>query len=264
MHLSCLRRWQTTLLSQRLTSERLLQAAQCQVCRKPLKIDGAPLLPSVAHCALQVRPGTLLVATEKLEGTGRTFHRSVILICRTAADTDTQFGGRVKGVDISRVIADTTLLRAAAGSGLSLELRSGGPVCGGRLGVVHFIALTTLVAFQGHSSAIFEAPQEGESAPVALLGPDRCEGYSHTHAVELVQRAVTHAEAASTANVALHAGTLVLCRGHAAWAPGQLESEIQMGNWATCQGTHRDVLETPASELWEHLWASGRLVRARQ
>merc|ERR1712129_331006 len=120
-----------------------------------------------------------------------------------------------------------------------------------------FIALTTLVAFQGHSSVILEAPREGESAPAALLGPDRWEGYSHTHAVELVQRAVTHAGAAAAASVALHAGTLLLCRGHAAWAPGQLESEIQMGNWATCQGTHRDFLETPATKLGERLCASG-------
>jgi len=41
--------------------------------------------------------------------------------------------------------------------------------------------------------------------------------------------------------------------GYAGWGPGQLESEIAAGAWATVVATSQLLFDTPAEELWEQL-----------
>lgn len=57
-----------------------------------------------------------------------------------------------------------------------------------------------------------------------------------------------------------------LFAGHAAWAPGQLESEIQEGSWRIVEGRADLVFTTKPLELWEHTstFGSELVVRASQ
>lgn len=248
VHLGCLRRWQNIVVNQRMTEASQTRAAVCPVCREELVVDGKALRPSVSAVVWSGRVGTLLVATENLEGEGRTFHRSVILVCQV------ENRGQVRGVDVTHEVeVEDSVKNAAseAASSLSVHVLRGGPVCGGRLGVVQYAVLATFRE-AGRNAALLE-PQS--SAP-ALFGP---EPWVTLSAADAVQLSRSTARSRHTA----HPEQLLFFRGHASWGRGQLESEIRCGNWATCIASAADVFETPRAELWERLWASGRLARSQ-
>ena len=128
VHVGCLRRWQRASL----TSP---NSARCSVCTVPFALK--PKLPPGAP-----QVGSLLVASPELSGT---FARTVVLLTHASA-------GGVTGVILNKP-SDTPCVppdllsrveRDAASRGTRVAWHRGGPVCGGRLGVVSFAALHTL------------------------------------------------------------------------------------------------------------------------
>ena len=128
VHVGCLRRWQRASL----TSP---NSARCSVCTVPFALK--PKLPPGAP-----QVGSLLVASPELSGT---FSRTVVLLTHASA-------GGVTGVILNKPF-DTPCVppdllgrveRDAASRGTRVAWHRGGPVCGGRLGVVSFAALHTL------------------------------------------------------------------------------------------------------------------------
>merc|ERR1719160_890048 len=238
VHLGCLRRWQASGVGHRLTPESLDRAATCGVCGAKLVIDGVQLRPQIADVVLSVGVGTLLVATANLTGEGRTFHHSVILICEYDAS-----GGRVRGIDLTRRFDEVPGFPEGA------AVFSGGPVCGGRLGVVQYVMLRT-TPDAAHSKQV---PLKGrDERPVVLYCPDPWEGYDTQRAMSYACHALAERRGCN----------LRMFRGHAAWGRGQLEAEIYRGNWAVCQGSISDVEDIAPEELWSELHASGRLAHA--
>jgi len=238
VHLGCLRRWQASGFGHRLTPESLNRAGVCGVCGATLVVDGEQLHPQIADVVMSVRSGTLLVATANLTGQGRTFHHSVILICEYDAS-----GSRVRGVDLTRYLEDQP------GFPAGVAVFSGGPVCGGRLGVVQYVMLRT-TPDAAHSKRV---PLKGrDGRPVVLYCPDPWEGYDTQRAVAYARHVVEEQSDC----------TLRMFRGHAAWGRGQLEAEIYRGNWAICEGCIADVADTAPEELWARLHGSGRLAQA--
>jgi putative AlgH/UPF0301 family transcriptional regulator len=257
VHLSCLRKWQSSLLGHRVHRDSIARAASCPVCTQPLIVDGVRLEPEVPAPAQHIGPGTLLVATENLEGEGRIFHHSVILVCKACES------GRVHGVDISREAESSDPVKRAAafafssgGSNVNLEVRVylGGPVCGGRLGVTQYIALSSLQELNGDSAPVLPNPAPSGSK---LFAPDPWQGKEARAAADLLRQAFDYQVATPTGLREL----LMFFRGHAAWGRGQLEAEIHRGNWATCLAQSEDILVTPGHHLWSHLRESGRLTR---
>jgi len=258
VHIGCLRRWQVALLSRRLTPESMAQAALCSVCRAPLVVDGAPLEPVVARPARSVHAGMLLVATENLDGEGRSFHRSIILLCQVVPQ------GRTCGVDISRLLvpAPEGPVRGAIqglGESTSIQVRtfSGGPVCGGRLGVVQYTVLSTFREEPGNCGVVL-APS---AASPGLYGPEPWVNLDARHAANVIcrtQSADRHGQGDDQQD------WLFLFKGHAAWSRGQLEAEIQRGNWSTCDANFEDILASinMPRQAWHRLQSSGRLARA--
>jgi putative transcriptional regulator len=51
--------------------------------------------------------------------------------------------------------------------------------------------------------------------------------------------------------------------GHAAWAPGQLESEVSRGFWKSARVDARSLFETPAHLLWPELSRRASMTTAR-
>ena len=45
----------------------------------------------------------------------------------------------------------------------------------------------------------------------------------------------------------------VVYAGYAGWAPGQLEAEIERGDWHVAPGRSEYVFDTDASEVWSRL-----------
>eukprot|EP00747_Dinoflagellata_sp_TGD_P218752 gnl/TRDRNA2_/TRDRNA2_90956_c0_seq1.p1 gnl/TRDRNA2_/TRDRNA2_90956_c0~~gnl/TRDRNA2_/TRDRNA2_90956_c0_seq1.p1 ORF type:complete len:422 (+),score=44.21 gnl/TRDRNA2_/TRDRNA2_90956_c0_seq1:64-1266(+) len=257
VHVGCLRRWQATLMGRRLTPEILARAAACPVCQQPLMVDGQALQPVVSDVVHSVHPGTLLVATEALSGEGRTFHHSVILMC------EVEGAGRIRGVDLSRVISPGDILTEAVhavSSEMEVRVHSGGPVCGGRLGVTQYIVLSTFREL-GRSTMVL--PPTAAGAP-GVFSPSRWIGLEVDKAAETVRKAAPTAVREANGSPGQRQ-KLLLFKGHCAWGRGQLEGEIHKGNWATCVATAADIFETPPEELWHRLRASrGRLVSVGQ
>eukprot|EP00927_Polykrikos_kofoidii_P065356 TRINITY_DN61114_c0_g1_i1.p1 TRINITY_DN61114_c0_g1~~TRINITY_DN61114_c0_g1_i1.p1 ORF type:complete len:376 (+),score=35.73 TRINITY_DN61114_c0_g1_i1:65-1129(+) len=288
VHVTCLRKWQTAILSHRLTDESVRRAMVCEVCREPLVVDGHTLEPVIPKCARSLCVGTLLVATENLEGVGRTFHHSVILVCQFES------GGRVRAVDLTRALpldgldtffrcssehasAVRTAISAASSAQQCAPVATsafgnptegapapsetlpippvrclqGGPVCGGRFGVVQYTVLATFVEPSRSSQVL--APSDDTRGLY-------CSGIWETlNARELAVAVHRFVHRLGGAESDGQGAQLLLFKGHTAWARGQLESEIQRGNWAVCMVTAADIFGTPSSELWERLRASGRL-----
>ena len=246
VHLGCLRRWQAVLLGRRMTREDLAKASRCPVCKTALVVDGQELRPVLPPAVHAVRVGCLLVATEHLEGEGRTFHRSVVLVCHM------EDGGRARGVDLTRPVRPKGTLQEAIGeaSGAGLEVQAffGGPTCGGRLGVVQYIVLGTF-AEPWRPAPVLQASPQGSAAELYCPGPWL--GLDAGAAAEAVRRAAGRGGGEK----------LLVFQGHAAWGRGQLEGEIHRGNWAVATAQAADVLEVPATELWSSLQRSGRLSR---
>jgi len=208
------------------------------------------------------RTGSLLVATENLDGEGRTFHRSVILVCESGQD------GPVRGVDLTRAAgagdAVLTAARDLPAAAAAVDVLRGGPVCGGRLGVVQYAVLATIalaVRRGGLARAVLEPSGPSSASSPGVYVPDPWVTLEAREAVQLLRTVFDRATAGSASEEPPPPTHLRLFCGHAAWGRGQLEAEIGRGNWATCEATAADVLETPKEELWDCLWASGRLSR---
>ena len=130
VHVVCLRKWQRVSLGSYEKHDSI-----CNVCKAPFALPPPPLPKS------RIRAGMLLVATEALMGT---FSKSVILLCEVTPEG-------AHGVVINRPVnpamsGPLQSVEAAAGrhGPLPLEWRSGGPVCGGRMGIVNYTVLHTV------------------------------------------------------------------------------------------------------------------------
>jgi putative transcriptional regulator len=44
--------------------------------------------------------------------------------------------------------------------------------------------------------------------------------------------------------------------GHAGWAAGQLDEELDTGSWITCTASQRIVFDTKAEEMWDRVLLS--------
>jgi len=148
VHVACLRKWQRTCPSRK-------HARSCQVCTCRFALSPkAPKVPPVAV-------GSLLVADAEL-GSG-TFHRTVVLVCRISASG-------AHGVIINRPALSLPRLFSPdgefsdAGAAVS-DWRRGGPVCGGRLGVLHYTVLHTLPGAASAPQPVRFSPLLGRSAP---------------------------------------------------------------------------------------------------
>eukprot|EP00929_Paragymnodinium_shiwhaense_P112781 TRINITY_DN81054_c0_g1_i1.p1 TRINITY_DN81054_c0_g1~~TRINITY_DN81054_c0_g1_i1.p1 ORF type:complete len:321 (+),score=30.09 TRINITY_DN81054_c0_g1_i1:157-1119(+) len=257
VHVACLRRWQAALLGRRLTRQSIARATLCPVCQEPLVIDGEVLEPAVSPDVGMVQPGTLLVSTQNLEGVGRPFHHSVILL------TDVDPNGRIRGMDMTRLVPsnEAALADALAAPAVKacreqrqVRVLAGGPVNGGRFGVIKYAFLSTCDTIWAAEQVL---PSEGGRP--GLFAPHPWVNLSVEAAAQGVRRFCSQDSGAATD----HKHYLIIFKGHAAWGCGQLQGEIQRGNWELCMATMDDIAATPPGELWATLRASGRLRHSR-
>ncbi|EOD18254.1 hypothetical protein EMIHUDRAFT_196406 [Emiliania huxleyi CCMP1516] len=265
VHEDCLRKWQKTSP---------FTASACNVCMTTFAL--APPKPR------QVRAGMLLVAEPSLHGT---FSQAVILLCEITPDG-------AHGIVVncpSEVMQSTSLavayevsrLRQSGGSGpgspaspLMIEWRRGGPVCGGRLGVVRYTLMHTLGSRFGSIEVLGAeevAAGTGESVVARWRGAD---GAAETessygfrspaalgtnHAARLIN---SLSAVATIEHAAARAGAVppvaLLFVGHCRWGRGQLQAELARGSWRLCEGRVADVLGDNV-QLWQELQRSGRL-----
>ena len=148
VHLQCLRQWQSSQARNTTLddSSTTYTAAGyiCNVCNSPY-LSRPPAVQRVRVNLL--RRGTLLVSKQT---TGRTFHQTVILLLNDVIGG--AFGLIINSPlsESARMTTDSTQIMNTHPEGgqeeqqsYSIEWRRGGPVCGGRLGVVQCIILHT-------------------------------------------------------------------------------------------------------------------------
>ena len=251
VHVGCLRRWQRASL----TSP---NSARCSVCTVPfaLKSKLPPGAPQV---------GSLLVASPELSGT---FARTVVLLTHASA-------GGVTGVILNKP-SDTPCVppdllsrveRDAASRGTRVAWHRGGPVCGGRLGVVSFAALHTLDGPRpagwpppaaSSSVLLSEGGGGGRSVSVALDADGDGRAPATIRAADLP---------AAVSRLARQGGSdtkaVLLYLGFARWGRGQLAMEYGERRWGSRPATVADVLDVPAAELWQRCRDDPSLVHAR-
>ncbi len=250
VHVGCLRRWQRASL----TSP---NSARCSVCTVPFALK--PKLPPGAP-----QVGSLLVASPELSGT---FARTVVLLTHASA-------GGVTGVILNNpfdtpCVPPDLLSRVecdAASRGTRVAWHRGGPVCGGRLGVVSFAALHTLdgprPAGWRHPAAsssvlLSEGGGGGRSVSVALDADGDGRAPATIRAADLP---------AAVSRLARQGGSdtkaVLLYLGFARWGRGQLAMEYGERRWGSRPATVADVLDVPAAELWQRCRDDPNLVHA--
>lgn len=250
VHIGCLRRWQAARAEQGVNFAR---SSSCLVCCQPFIVDGQVLqrrVPSAGPHSVQ--PGDLVVSTTNLDGEGRTFHRSVILICNVRP-------GGIHGVDLTRHLCvpasseDSVLKQAQTLSSphLGIQVFRGGPTEGGRLGVLRYFAVATFPASRCGMTILQPAP---EIPGLYCLQP--WSGLSDQQAMQVLRET---SQASSQHRLAGRRQLLLIFCGHAAWGQRQFEAEVRSGSWSLGRAQVSDVLETRPIDLWNELQVSGRL-----
>lgn len=280
IHVRCLRRWQ------RSSSRDPERAQVCTVCRSTFALP--PLPPPEPP----VKVGTLLVASPDLRGT---FARAVVLLThfesrtikgfilnkpgpavlvdasardrRPAAAEPTPPGAADAPAPEALDGAEDGTGGAAGGDGascsrfgaLDVSWRRGGPVCGGRLGVVSFGALHDLGCSAGESIVT----ELGGTVVLPMQGALPASWSANEIRARLGVMSARREAACGGAcggDDEPPRGRALVFVGHAAWGRKQLAHEWAEGRWATCDATAADVFDAPPSEdAWEALRESGRL-----
>lgn len=158
VHLECLRQWQRQQvrnLGEDQTTTYSAAGYTCNVCNSPYLIR-PPAVRSVRRSLL--KRGTLLVSRPNV---GRTFQRTVVLLLSNICESPFGVFGLIINSPLQEALTPNNLLlqqeevnvqegdnpegnnNEQSTSNLSIEWRRGGPVCGGRLGVVHYTVLHT-------------------------------------------------------------------------------------------------------------------------
>lgn len=158
VHLECLRQWQRQQvrnLGEDQTATYSAAGYTCNVCNSPYLIR-PPAVRSVRRSLL--KRGTLLVSRPSV---GRTFQRTVVLLLSNISESPFGVFGLIINSPLQEESTPNNLLlqqeeanvqegddsegnnNAVSTNNLSIEWRRGGPVCGGRLGVVHYSVLHT-------------------------------------------------------------------------------------------------------------------------
>ena len=163
---------------------------------------------------------------------------------------------------------------------LQLHYRRGGPVCGGRLGVVSYVLLhnhpTDLSGLPSatliRDIATTASPNEDEEGAAATAPPpaamlrvshDRSNSpgsWSLQEVTSLLGTLNDEAATASAASAATPPMAACVIKGYARWGRGQLEDEIARGSWEICDGAIEDVLHSSGEAQWDELRRSGRLL----
>jgi len=287
VHEVCLRKWQKAKAYSSRGGPR--HDAVCNVCMTPFALPPPPPPPLPT-----VRAGSFLVAAPSLSGI---FHQTVILMCEVDAHgahgviinrPTTQPGAsRARPHDEEprdEVEKITRELQARGMGQMQVGWQRGGPVCGGRLGVVNYTVLHSLsglapfpstIVVTGSSSteggadgraeggAEGSASGEGGMASCASVlvvceprGNIPPASLSRTDLLKLMAKMAQQAvEAPSLTGQVLRA---IVCTGHCSWARGQLQNEIARGSWQVCDATAEEIYDS-GEDLWERLRASGRL-----
>lgn len=206
IHWRCLEKCQQSALRSGVASHK------CTVCLETFSVTLAMTEIPPLHS------GKLLVANESLEGT---FSRSVILLCHADAI-------RARGLVLTRP------LRQPPGEMQGMLPRTvflrGGPVCGGRFGLVRYvIGRVGRVPHASFPHAVALADDDGSSRKVWL--PDTWSPLGFREMLALVTRLLDEDEDCE----------VLIFAGYCAWGPQQLDGELRQGVWGLVDGTLSDV-----------------------
>eukprot|EP00546_Thalassionema_frauenfeldii_P002788 CAMPEP_0178938322 /NCGR_PEP_ID=MMETSP0786-20121207/26265_1 /TAXON_ID=186022 /ORGANISM="Thalassionema frauenfeldii, Strain CCMP 1798" /LENGTH=371 /DNA_ID=CAMNT_0020617025 /DNA_START=2470 /DNA_END=3582 /DNA_ORIENTATION=+ len=256
VHVACLRQWQR--LARNKSS-----ASVCSICTIPYSLPPPPpkkLLP--------IPKGTLLIRKGQQQE-GRTFSRSVVLLLCGTQDDELPFGVIINLPIIRHNIA------VEDSNNTTVKKRKGGPVCGGRFGVTRFIML---LLQQATTTANDEDEHRWSMIPVLNIDNDvadvttlslLCDDdsvYERENSSLLESEQVQEwIESSSFCNTPPTENTLFVFSGYCKWARGQLEREIQRGDWDLCHGKEEDILRSDdnVESLWNELSSQqndGRLI----
>lgn len=169
--------------------------------------------------AAALGPGRLLAARRRVMDPN--FFETVVLLVRYGA-SDGAFGltlNRPTAVKLSEALGD-----APGADGRRERVFIGGPV-------------------EPRSFWLLLAGEPEEHGDIAVLPGLVC-----TAARERVRRAIADADSRFRA-----------IAGYSGWAPGQLENELDRGDWTVHPGRVEQVLEVHPSELWDRLQRTTRL-----
>lgn len=275
VHVSCLRRWQITVQATPPppphARARMARADTCGVCGQTYSLTPPPEPPR-ATTPPAVRRGSLLIATDDALGE---FSRSVVLIidgdarrgasgliinrASRLADSRLTHASRAGASDLLASLDDACrAIDAAASPGIRVFNRRGGPVCGGRLGVV---ACVVLYATSGRGRDAAPVRGGGNQSGRPLLGGD--DGRELRFASTSGARTLAPREVASVV-ASLHAregaDAALIYFGRAAWGRRQLEREISRGVWGVvADPCASEILDNPDDALWRGLRESGRV-----
>ena len=210
---------------------------QCGVClqrySEQLNVPGPPVLSA----------GDLLVASHSLSGT---FKSSVILMC--------EFGRRVLGVVISKECP-----RPPAFPDLpKTRFFIGGPVCGGRYGVVQYLVCVICSSVTLNFPKVILSPTHAESPE----NPDTIntsEGERKYLCIKSEWKMEDESTVPNTARQAAEDPTtlaVLVFKGYCAWGDEQLKTEFGRGMWGFTKGSVDDfgfLQQAPSSASAENL-----------
>ena len=182
----------------------------------PLAPGPAPAVPATGNPEETPARGKFLIASREL--VEPTFARRVLLLL----DHDARRGGigliinRPTGVPLTRIVRGLDGIEGA-----DEPVRSGGPVERNRL----FMLIRADAYPHGTEQILEDTFGSSTLDPLrALIASGRAES------VEFIVYA-----------------------GYAGWAPGQLEAEIERGDWHVAPGRSEHVFDTDAAEVWPRL-----------
>ena len=166
VHVRCLRQWQR----QALISAQYRHAHRCNVCTSPYLLP--PPQIRRRNVATELKAGSLLVMKEESAPTGSTFAQKVILLLRYDGNdimnapcgiiiNESLPHSSDRRVNLSTVPEDSSISNS-----YEFEWRKGGPVCGGRFGVLRYIVV--------HSNS------------TTIINPDGCEDHYQSRPIPLL------------------------------------------------------------------------------
>ena len=257
VHIPCLRKWQKATMRAGHGHE-----AICSVCQTPYALK-PPELPNSP-----VRSGMLLVAAPELGGT---FKRAVILLCEVD-------GRGAHGVIINSpcesgiVPSEIAEAAKAVAPNMALHYRRGGPVCGGRLGVVSYAVVHNARTAPSVRSTPVVRPSTSSSASGAASSSavhvvtDESGSPGAWSAMEVARMMTTlaqqagHAERSAESSTAPPPAVALAFMGYCKWGRGQLQGEIARGSWALCEARCEDIVSSDVRRQWDELRRSDRII----
>uniref|UniRef100_A0A7S0F7F8 RING-CH-type domain-containing protein n=1 Tax=Hanusia phi TaxID=3032 RepID=A0A7S0F7F8_9CRYP len=223
IHRSCLQQCQLADLARG-------QDKVCRVCKQEysLQLEG--------QFGLDLKVGKFLVASHSATGS---LARSVILLC--------EYGARVMGVIVTHSSRNPD---AVADNRIRTYL--GGPVCGGRFGVVRYFVLW--YGSENGSSSDYKVLLEGSEQDV--------DGFpKHLRQPVEFSVACDHETVRWTMNILEmnKNNQAFIFKGYCAWTLQQLRNEIFRGMWGVAEAKMDDLLRFEPGNLWNVLNQENRV-----